>query len=137
MTGINQPLGQPQAVQRRILGDRREDGGDTGGDLVPLLVVGPANQHERLPSLRHVGHHQRRGDRIVVICLHLLQIGHLLLQRLEDRLGLRVDVFEEMVPQHLLLIVVSFVGFNLDDILHGLRQGRFCLGLFVGHPLSQ
>src|SRR5687768_12858089 len=91
----------------------------------------------RVPRLRHVGHYQGRGNRVIEISTLLGCLGELLLEWLEERSSLGVHALQEVITNLLLLLVGTFVWLGLYRPLHRLRQLRLCLAALERVPLGQ
>ena len=102
MVRLGQPPRQPQAVGGRPFGQRREDRGDGGADLVALLVVLAADEdvREGLLALLLLGDegHLRAG-------LHRLELGDEGVPRVPEAPRVRVDEGEVVVAQRLQLFL--------------------------------
>ena len=87
MRGIDEPFGEVEAggALAVVDGERRQDGGSTGLDLVGLIAIVAAAQHEGVARLLHLAHDhggedlflQRRG-----LFAEGFQVGVLVAQRL-------------------------------------------------------
>ena len=96
MVRFEQPLREAESIARRVLGERRQAGGDIGLDFVGRGVVLASLEDERLARRGHFEHDHRRRER-------LLQIGPLLVS-----VG---PLFDETLIVGTSLIAVPFVLF--------------------------
>src|SRR6476646_8079473 len=76
--GIDEPLRQREAIERRILWKRRQNCRNAGLNLVGLIPIVSSGENERVARLLHLGHdHGRRDllDEIVFLRLQTLQFA--------------------------------------------------------------
>ncbi len=112
MTGLHEPLRQREPVERRVGGQRRQHGRHAGADLLSLITIVTALEHERVARFLHLGHHH--GGRNLV-----LEIGSLFLQRDElavqrsQRVGR--DVGQEILADVVGLLLRALAGEARDD----------------------